>query len=264
MQNTQQHTTGTVRYQQDSLFEHRYQALELDSSFARIPFKGVNVALCILEGGKFDWVIDDYEITIEILSEISNVYKSTSPEAELNTLDFMSIIGIDTRRFERDIHYIVIECYMTTKSYILWTPTGIKELASVLDKLGCPLGDCLIFNTWACHYRFVGDDEKETIIKKREELIKSNGTGWMFDSAQLANALGIRPDSIRMTKCRHTDKLIEGLHWKYSTRGSRTLLFTKLGCLVMSSLVGTEEAQRTRGFLERAFGITLEEITLTA
>lgn len=264
MQNTQQHTTEAMSFD----WYIRYANGCTDGSEACISFgNNVKVELEVTEGEGFGWVVPDFEISFSVLKRISRLHpidKASAGWYKFTTMDFMHYMGVDTSRFKNGVHYVQLEYEPSDALSTIWTPEGLKELAILFPVLGCSQEDTNTFLSWLDNYKFVGDYYIESIRKKHEELIKSNAEGYMMDSYQLSKTLGIRPDSIRMTKCRHTNKLIEGLHWKYSTRGSRTLLFTKVGCLVMSSLVGTEEAQRTRGFLERAFGITLEELTLTA
>lgn len=251
MQHTQQPTAGTARYS--------WELENVDGTSDSILLsKGTILQPEIYQDRVHGWLVSNSALSY---GTPTGIMKLGIPLYDV--LDFMEHKGIDIARFKAGVHYVSVadaELY----NDILWTPTGLKELAKVLPILGCTPEDAMALAIWVNMFQFFGDYAKETIIKKREELIKSNAEGYMMDSYQLSKTLGIRPDSIRTTKCRHTDKLIEGLHWKYSTRGNRTLLFTKLGCLVMSSLVGTEEAQRTRGFLELAFGITLEELTRAA
>lgn len=264
IQHTQQHTTEAMSFD----WYIGYVNGCTDGEEACISFSNnVKVELEVTKGERFGWVVSDFEISFSVLKRISRLHpidKSSTGWHKFTTMDFMHYMGVDTGRFKNGVHYVQLEYEPSDGLSTVWTPEGLKELATLFPLLGCSQEDANTFLSWIDNYKFVGDYYIESIRKKREELIKSNADGYMMDSYQLSKILGIRPDSIRMTKCRHTDKLIKGVHWKYSTRGNRTLLFTKLGCLVMSSLVGTEEAQRTRGFLELAFGVTIEELTLAA
>lgn len=248
MQNTQYPTGREYRFSQE--------LRRADFAVATITLSNNEVVkLLLLEDDDYGWLTYAFMFYSLLTNGAVNNHAPL-----FNILDYMNSKGVNMKHFKQGEHYVRIKDSILTD--ILLTPEGVKELANLSTQLGVPFDDAYIIFHWAREYKFLGIHAKETIIKKREELIKSNADGYMMDSYQLSKALGIRPDSIRMTKCRHTNKLIEGVHWRYSSNGHRTLLFTKLGCLVMSSLVSTKEAQETKVFFERIFGVANEELSL--
>lgn len=251
MQNTQ-HTTGAYRYS--------WEIECTDYSIPSITLSNNKVLeLELWQDYEHGWLVYSSSF-LHIL--MGDSYKGYDPNFCI--LDYMEKLGVTLgrERLKKGRDYVIV--YDENSKDILLTPRGVKELMVAFPITENQIEDTFIIYHWVNDYTFLGDYAKETIIKAQNELIASNGDGWMLNSVQLAKALGVKADYIRNVKSRHIGKLIEGVHWKYSLNGHKTLVFTKIGCLVMSSIIHTEEAKNTLNFLERVFGVTNKELSLAA
>ncbi len=256
MQNTQQKESLDFQWYID------YENCNLDYEETLITFSnGVNVDLEVAEGGPFKWVLHDTDLSHWILRRISKLYPSNlSIYSVYSTFQLIRDCGLHGELFQRDEHYIMFDYDADTSPTIVWTPQGLRALAVLFPLLGCSLEDAKIFIKWLDTFEFIGELAKEKAIDKRKELL----SGWRLSSKQLAKALGISMGAVRAYKARNKDKLIQGIHWDYSSEANKTMYFTKLGCLILSSIVNTQEAKATKLFLESTHNTSLEELSLAS
>lgn len=75
---------------------------------------------------------------------------------------------------------------------------------------------------------------------------------WLLETALVAEGYGVNENSLRSTKSRNDDELIEGKHWLVlqSATGRSQVFYTKRGVIRLGFFIKSERAKKFRDFAE--------------